>query len=85
MAWQFDRPDRAAGLIQAFRRPDCPNVSAQYKLRSLDPDARYTIADLDTDQHTQMTGRELMEHGLLITIPEAPGAALITYRQLTPP
>ena len=29
----------------------------------------------------QMTGRELMEHGLLIALPEKPGAALITYER----
>jgi alpha-galactosidase len=91
MAWQFDRPRPslaggragapAGGLIQAFRRPDCPYVSAQYKLRSLEPAARYIVSDLDTGQERQMTGRDLMEDGLLITIPERPGAALLTYKR----
>jgi alpha-galactosidase len=81
MVWQFDRPDRGAGLIQAFRRPNCPYVSAQYKLRALEPAVRYVISDLDTDRSTRMSGRELMENGLLITIPEKPGAALMTYKR----
>lgn len=81
MAWQFDRPDRAAGLIQAFRRRNCPSVSARYKLLGLDPDARYVVSDLDADQPHQMTGRELMEDGLSIAIREKPGAALMTYRK----
>jgi len=82
MAWQFDRPDLAEGLIQAFRRPDCPDVSAQYKLQALESDALYIVSDLDTDQPKQMTGRELMEDGLVITISQQPGAALITYKKV---
>jgi alpha-galactosidase len=81
MAWQFDRPDLGAGLIQAFRRPDCPYVSAQYKLRSLEPDARYLVSDWDAAGTRQITGRELMENGLLIAIRAQPGAALLTYKR----
>jgi alpha-galactosidase len=81
MAWQFDRPDRAAGLIQAFRRPNCRSVSARYKVLGLDPDARYVVSDLDADQPHLMTGRELMEAGLSIAVREKPGAALLTYRK----
>ena len=29
-----------------------------------------------------MTGRELMDAGLLITLPERPSAALITYKKV---
>jgi alpha-galactosidase len=81
MAWQFDRPDRAGGLVQAFRRPNCPYVAAQYKLRGLEPDARYIVSDLDAAAPKEISGRELMEQGLLITIPEKPAAALVTYRR----
>ena len=80
-AWQFDRPDLSAGLVQAFRRPNCPYVSAQYKLRGLEADARYVVNDLDNDRPQEMTGRELMDKGLLIAIPEKPGAVLITYQK----
>ena len=81
MAWQFDRPDRAGGLIQAFRRPNCPYVSAQYRLRGLDADVRYVVTDIDTAASQEMTGRELMENGLLIAIAQRPGAALWTYQK----
>ncbi len=81
IAWQFDRPDLGAGLIQAFRRRACPYVSAQYKLRSLDPDAHYVVSDPDRGPAKKMTGRELAERGLVITIPDQPGAALITYKK----
>lgn len=81
MAWQFDRQDLASGVVQAFRRPDCPYVSAQYKLRSLEPDARYQVTNIDTDDMKEMTGQELMSDGMVITIPEQPGAAIVTYRK----
>jgi hypothetical protein len=56
-------------------------VSARYRLRALEPVARYIVSDLDTKQTAQMTGRELMEDGLLIAIQEVPGAALVTYKR----
>ena len=82
MAWQFDRPDLAEGLIQAFRRPDCSCASVQYKLQALESDALYIVSDLDTDQPKQMTGQKLMQDGLIITISQQPGAALITYKKV---
>jgi alpha-galactosidase len=81
MAWQFNRPDLAAGVVQAFRRPNCPYVSARYRLRSLEPDARYVVTDLDSNESQEQSGRELMEKGLLITVGTQPGAALVTYRK----
>ncbi|MBN2292741.1 MAG: NPCBM/NEW2 domain-containing protein [Pirellulales bacterium] len=82
IAWQFHREDKNAGLIQAFRRPNCSYVSAQYQLRSLEPDAKYAVSNLDTEQSREITGRDLMENGLLITIPQKPGAVLVTYRKV---
>ena len=57
-------------------------MSAQYNLRGLEPDAHYVVSDFDTGQPKRMTGRELMDSGLLITLPERPGAALITYQKV---
>jgi alpha-galactosidase len=81
MVWEFNRADLRAGLVQAFRRPNCPYVSAQFKLRDLEPDEHYVVSSRDTEQTVQRTGRELMETGLLVTISEKPGAVLITYRK----
>jgi alpha-galactosidase len=82
-AWQFDRPDLSAGVVQAFRRAQCPYVTARYKLRSLEAGAFYEVTDLDTNRPQVMSGRELLEDGLLIAIAEAPGAALVSYRKAT--
>jgi alpha-galactosidase len=84
MAWQFDRSDTGEGMVQAFRRPQSPFESARLELRGLDPEARYTVRDLDQPQVTETTGRELTENGLLVSIRQRPGAALITYSRSRP-
>src|SRR5437762_13438697 len=73
--------DTGEGMVQAFRRPQSPFESARLRLRGLDPEARYTVRDLDQPQGTQMAGRELTESGLLISIRQRPGAVVITYRR----
>jgi alpha-galactosidase len=81
MAWQFDRPDLGEGLIQAFRRAESPYESARFHLRGLDPDAQYTLTDLDTGAARHESGRELVEKGLLVTVPTRPTAVVILYKR----
>jgi len=80
MAWQFDRPERGAGMVQAFRRGASCYESARLALRGLEADAQYTLTDLDSGRTQQRVGRELMREGLLVTIPERPRAAVILYQ-----
>jgi alpha-galactosidase len=79
MAWQFDVPESAKGLVQAFRRASNNVPSLTFKLRGLAPKATYAIHDFDGSGSVKATGSELMEKGLLVQIPSAPGAALFTY------
>jgi alpha-galactosidase len=81
MAWQFDVPEKGEGLVQAFRREKSDEAAQVYKLRGLDPDVLYVVANLDSDSPTQISGRDLMEKGLTVEIKNKPGAALITYKQ----
>ncbi|HQE82001.1 MAG TPA: NPCBM/NEW2 domain-containing protein [Candidatus Hydrogenedentes bacterium] len=81
MAWQLDRPDLAAGMVQAFRRAKCPYVSAQYKLRALEPDAPYVVKNIDSTESMEVSGQSLMENGLLITIGQQPDAVILTYEK----
>jgi len=80
MGWQFDGPAAGEGVVQAFRRPDSPYVAAQFRLRGLDPAAEYTVTNLDENKPVKITGRQLLDEGLLVTIQEKPGVALITYK-----
>jgi alpha-galactosidase len=84
MAWQFDRPDLGAGMVQAFRRPGSFYEAARFPLRGLDPDATYVVTNLDGGAPQQMTGRELMDEGLAVALAHRPNAAVITYRLLKP-
>jgi alpha-galactosidase len=83
MAWQFDRPDLGEGIVQAFRRSESVAETSRYPLRGLEPDATYDLADFDQPDRTHMTGRQLIEEGLAITINDRPGAAVIRYRKVS--
>jgi len=81
MAWQFDRPDLGEGIVQAFRRPQSPYVSARFKLRGLDMNATYEVMDMDVQQSRTVMGRELAEEGILVTVNENPGAVIVRYKR----
>jgi alpha-galactosidase len=81
IAWQFDRPEEGMGIVQAFRRAGSVYESARFPLRGLDPAARYAVTDPDTNSRNILTGRELMEQGLLVILPDHPGAALLFYQK----
>jgi len=81
MAWQFDRPDAGDGFVQAFRRAESPYEAVRLKLRGLDPDARYTLTNLDVPGSTELSGQELAQKGLSLAIAESPGSAIVVYRR----
>jgi alpha-galactosidase len=81
MAWQFDRPEEGQGLVQVFRRASSIYEAARLKLHALDPKARYSVTDLDQPTSLrELTGRELLERGLLVNAPQQPAAMVFTYR-----
>jgi alpha-galactosidase len=82
MAWQFDRSDVGQGLVQAFRRANSLADSEHLELHGLNPDARYEIRNIDKPGVQTLTGRELMQNGLQISMPEKLGAAVLTYKRL---
>ncbi len=84
LAWQFDLPEARKGMVQVFRRAESNYESARFKLRNLDPSASYVVKDLDEPATPRkLSGRELLERGLLITAPGQPAARIITYRSST--
>jgi alpha-galactosidase len=82
LAWQFDRPETGEGMVLTFRRPNSPIESARYKLRGLEASARYRVTNLDDSATTELTGHELMESGLLVSLTTAPASALIVYQRV---
>ena len=84
VAWQFNRPEQGDGAVQVFRRRDSVSESSRLKLRGLDLKAEYEITRLDRDYQPgqpAISGNELAQIGISISIRERPGAAIVKYRQ----
>ncbi len=79
IGWQFHRPEAQAGMVQMFRRAQCIYESARVPLHGLDPDARYTVTNVDEGAPHDLSGSELLEQGLSITIPDKPAAVVVVY------
>ncbi|MEW6074586.1 MAG: GH36 C-terminal domain-containing protein [Planctomycetota bacterium] len=75
MAWQFDRPDTGEGVVQAFRRPACPEESLTVRLRGLEPKATYELMDDDGGAPREVSGAELLAD-VSVRAPAAPAAVL---------
>ena len=50
-------------------------------LTGLAPASQYEVTDLDGGAPRNMTGHDLMEQGLVLSIETKPGAAVIFYRK----
>ena len=82
MAWQYNRPEKGDGMVQAFRRAQSPIEKVRFKLRGLDLAAQYSIRNLDQPGELRFTGRELAEQGLPVEIKDMPAAVIVTYEQV---
>ncbi len=80
-AWQFDRPEMGEGLVQVFRRAESPYETARFKLRGLDPEAAYRLQDFDKTPPFEARGKDLLETGLLVSLPERRSSSLIRYQR----
>ena len=81
-AFQFDRPESGDGMVEVFRRPGSPFEAARFPLRGLPPTARYTVTNLDVAGSQELTGRELMEQGLHVTLKNRGESAIIVYKRM---
>ncbi|MDG2013945.1 MAG: GH36 C-terminal domain-containing protein, partial [Pirellulaceae bacterium] len=81
MAWQFNRPEKGEGFVQAFRRPQSPAVTMKFKLRGLEPEASYSVTELDGTTERIVKGTKLMKEGLELKLMQPRDAALIRYVQ----
>ena len=82
IAWQFHTPDDQSGMLQVFRRSDCPGDTISLKLQSLIADAKYEVENLDEEVPSRCTGSQLMNGDYLVFLPDAPGSAVITYKKI---
>jgi hypothetical protein len=66
--------------VQAFRRPECGTDTLTVRLRGLKPGATYLVEDLDGAPERRLTGKALMQEGLILRLERAPGSAVLRYR-----
>ncbi|MHB1461039.1 MAG: alpha-galactosidase [Armatimonadota bacterium] len=82
MAWQYNRPDVNGGLVQLFRRAECPYISASYKLKGLDAKAQYRVVNLETGRSITVSGAVLMAEGITGSITSKPRAVNYIYTKV---
>jgi hypothetical protein len=78
MIWQFNRPEKGDGMVQAFRRARSTD-SSTVRLRGLSEFSTYVVTSVDGGRDRILSGRQLMNEGLPITIAAQPGAAIYQY------
>ncbi|OJV40295.1 MAG: hypothetical protein BGO25_03895 [Acidobacteriales bacterium 59-55] len=81
-AMQFDRPEVGEGFIEIFRRSHSPYETARFKLHGLEPGAKYSVSNLDDLTHRDLSGKELMDQGIKITLRHSPDSALLSYKRV---
>jgi alpha-galactosidase len=82
IGWQFDRPEAGEGMVQVFRRAESIFLAASLPLKGLDADAQYAVTDIDKNESKTVSGKELMQSGFLVTVPEKPGVVVLAYKKL---
>jgi alpha-galactosidase len=70
--------------VQAFRRDDSPYETARFRLRGLDPQAVYRLKDFDRTEAMDARGKDLMETGLVVGLPQRRSSCIIRYERIKP-
>jgi len=82
LVWQYDRPNLGEGFVQATVRPGAHFDEGRFKLRGLVPEASYIVGNIDElEKKIKMSGKELMENGLIIKANKKPCAPIFVYRK----
>ncbi len=83
IAWQLHRADLDEGMVVAFRREQSPYLAIKPKLRGLDPNKTYELTFIDDARKKTMrtiSGKELVDTGLELRLPEQESSLLVIYR-----
>lgn len=82
IGWEYYRPKTGTGFIQMFRRADATKDSETFRLKGLDPKAKYKITDFDDNRSVVVKGKELLDQGIKLTLPEKSQAQLIRIEKI---
>jgi alpha-galactosidase len=78
-AWQFNRPEYGDGVIQVFRRSRNEEPTKSLRIRGVDPTEQYVVSGPEEGARRTISGADLMQGGLQVTVGEKPGAAILFY------
>ena len=81
--YQMNRPDLGEGFVMALRRPDSAFTAATVRLKGLNPAFRYTVEVAGSGRRGKKTGKELMENGIAIELPQSPSGCLVFYKRVS--
>ncbi len=82
-AMQYSKADGSAGVAFVYKRAEVEETEFTVKLNGLNPDSDYVIYDIDhgNDATTHM-GKELMEKGYTIPLPEGEKAIILMFNEV---
>ncbi len=78
-AWQWHRPETGGGLLQVFRRPECPANGLDLRLRALDPAQTYRFTNVIDGTSFEASGAAAGDAGLPLTFTARPQALAWVY------
>lgn len=79
-AMQYTTDDGLAGTALIYKRPEVTKTEYTVKLNGLVPSKTYSIYDIDTPETVYtLTGEELMNEGLTISLPDGEKAIFLMY------
>jgi len=81
-AYQMHRSDLDGGFVCAFRRLKSEDEQMMLKLSGLAENVDYRVGYCDTGETVTVSGKELMEDGLLVTISRTKESAMIFYEKM---
>lgn len=81
-AMQYSKADGSAGEAFIYKRAEVEETEFTLKLNGLNPDSNYVIYDIDHgDDATTYTGKDLMEKGITIHLPEGEKAIILMFNE----
>ena len=80
LAMQYSSYDASSGMALVYKRADVKDSEYTVKLNGLISDAVYSVYDYDSPEKVfEMTGEELMNSGIKLTLPEGEKAFIIMF------
>ncbi len=79
---QFEDSEKGESVILAYRREKSPYTSASFTLGNIQPDCNYEFTDADNGEKKILSGKELIENGFILSMPEKRTARIIFVKKV---